>query len=169
MSYFNDHNLKSGDQIQLINYDDESIKDGTVVSILPAKRKEEAQYWKLSEQEQDDMHDHALVKWEDGTESEVVADKLEKRDSELERDFRVNAYAAMKLIDEKMSEASKAVREACKIADQYGVSFRAGVSPLSQTYKVELPSKYEELDSDFVSAICDCYGEYEGWQHSAVC
>jgi hypothetical protein len=168
--YFNDHDLNAGDAVQLINHDDDdTIKDGTVVSITPAKRKEEEQYWKFSEQEQEDMRDHALVKWEDGTESEVVADDLEPRDSELERDFRVNAYTAQKLINAKMAEAEAAVDEACKIAEQYGVSFGASVSPLSQTFKVSLPEKYEELDSDFVQNICDVYGEYDGWQHSAVC
>lgn len=167
--YLNDHNLKSGDQVQLINHDDDTIRDGVIVSIAPATRKEEARYWTFSEEEQDAMRDHALVKWEDGTESTEVAAELEPRDSELERDFRVNAMTAQRLINAKMAEAEAAVGEACKIADQYGVSFGASVSPLSQTYKVSLPEKYEDLDSEFVQNICDVYGEYDGWQHSAVC
>lgn len=165
MSYFS-HDFKSGDAVQLI--DGDSIKDGTILSITPAKRAEEPQYWKFSQEEQDAMHDHALVKWEDGTESEVVADALAERDSDLEREFRLNVATAQKLIDAKMAEADAAIDEAVKIAEQYGVSFSASVSPLSQTYKVALPEKYEELDSDFVNDLT-AYGEYEGWQHSAVC
>lgn len=169
MAYLNYHNLSAGQSVQHVERYPNRVRDGVIVTLTPAKRAEEREYWKLSEQEQDDMCDHATVKWSDGEVSEMVADDLQKRDSTLEREFRMHAYEGQKLIDQKMAEADAAIGAACKLAEQYGLSFSACVSPLSQTFKVPILEKYEELDSEFLEGIVDASGEYEGWQHSAVC
>ncbi len=96
-------------------------------------------------------------------------DGNEREATELEKEFQELVDEVHSRIFEKLSEASTALREAMQIADEHGVSFDSNISFLSQTYKADLLEKFKELDSEFVQEVTDCYGEYDGWQHSSVC
>lgn len=111
------------------------------------------------------------VKWDDGEEQKGLSQyDVYPEDSEVERAFRLAMNEAQSRIDEKMEEAWKAVNEAVKISEETGIPFSAGVSPLSQSYiPNSLAEKFPGVDREFYSDVSGAYGEYEGWQHSAVC
>ncbi len=111
------------------------------------------------------------VKWDDGEEQKGLGRwDVYQEDTEVERSFRLAVKDAQARIDEKMSEAYAAVEAAVKISEETGVPFSAGVSPLSQSYiPNSLSDKFPGVDREFYSEVADAYGEYEGWQHSAVC
>lgn len=95
--------------------------------------------------------------------------------SDLEKQFQQVNETVGKEIKEKLSAASKLVREAEKLSEQHGLPFRAGVSPLSQSYVPEsFRSKWPDLDRDFAVDETGAwseygYDDYGGWAHSAVC
>lgn len=117
--------------------------------------------------------DNMKVKWDDGEEESVGQYDVYEEDSEHERQFRMVALVAKEKIEAKLAEASKALDEAEEIAEEYGVPFHSGISPLSQSYFPTTTSeKFPDVDSDFINEISDAYhSDYggEGWQHSAVC
>lgn len=111
------------------------------------------------------------IKWDDG-EEEKGLDKyhVNREDSEMERAFRLAVDDAQARIDAELSKAHAAIRAACAISEETGIPFRAGVSPLSQSYIPDsMSEKFPGVDREFTSEIAGAYGEYEGWQHSAVC
>lgn len=111
------------------------------------------------------------VKWDSGTEEAGLNTwDVQSEDSPLEREFRIKAAEVINMIDEKLSIAAKAIEEAEAIAEEHGVSFSAGVSPLGQSYMAASASeKWPDLSKEFMNEVTDSYGEYDGWQHSAVC
>lgn len=113
------------------------------------------------------------VKWDDGVEQRGL-DKYSvyREDSKVEREFRLAVQDASKKIKEKVALARKALQEAVEISEETGIPFRAGVSPLGNSYIPEsINEKFPEIDSEFYSEITDAYSEYgePGWAHSAVC
>lgn len=106
----------------------------------------------------------------------------------LEEDFRKVYEEATARMQAKEDEALKLVREIEAIAEETGIPFSACLSPLSQTFQ---PNSFhekwgetlnEELEKErtwgsggtykvaiFEAVTGDSPGEYEGWQHSAVC
>jgi hypothetical protein len=111
------------------------------------------------------------VQWDDGELQKGLGRwSVNKEDSEMERSFRLAVSDAHKRIDEKLDEAWTAIRAAVKISEETGIPFYAGVSPLGQSYiPNSLSEKFPEVDREFYSEIAGASGEYEGWQHSAVC
>lgn len=95
----------------------------------------------------------------------------EKEQTQLEKEFEAAQKIAITKIDEKLSIASAAIAEATKISEEYGIPFSSWVSPLGQAYTpTSYQDKFGDLDPDFVSEVADCYpGDYDGWEHSAVC
>lgn len=95
--------------------------------------------------------------------------------SDLEKEFQAAYDKALPLIKEQLREARDALTRATAIANEYGVPFRSGVSPLAQGYiPTSFEEKFSKLDSEIVSDISGVYdphgdGLYPGWQHSAVC
>ncbi len=104
----------------------------------------------------------------------------------IEEDFK-------KICDEHMSELDAADAEACAaiqrledLSEKYGIPYRANVSPLRQNYTPESYAAFQTAYAKEVEGLTDedegtyedelsvqvlgTYpGEYEGWQHSAVC
>lgn len=159
-----------GDRVQWEDRDTDEITGGTVDSIIPPKRMKTNNYWSLPQAEQDEMITYAVVKWDDNTADTVDMEDLDPEDSALEKEFRETAATALSLIQRKVVEASKALSEAVKISEEYGIPFSSEVSFLGQPYKpASFGSKFSEIDDDFVDAITGAYCEYEGWQHSDVC
>jgi len=111
------------------------------------------------------------VKWDDGEEQKGLGQwDVYPEDSEMERAFRLAIDDAHKRIDEKMAIARNALNEAVKISEETGIPFSASVSPLSQSYIPDsLSEKFPDVDREFYSDLTGAWGEYEGWQHSAVC
>jgi len=110
------------------------------------------------------------IKWDNGEDETRSPWSVHKQDSEFELAFRLASSVAQKRIDEKLAMAHAALREAVKISNETGIPFNASISPLSQSYiPVSLAEKFSDLDRDFINEITDSYGEYDGWQHSAVC
>lgn len=111
------------------------------------------------------------VKWDDGEEQKELGEwDVYPEDSEVERAFRLAVDDAHRRIDEKMAIARAALNEAVKISEETGIPFSASVSPLSQSYIPDsLSEKFPDVDRDFYSEMTGASGEYEGWQHSAVC
>lgn len=92
----------------------------------------------------------------------------------LEEAFSKLVEKAHAKIEKKMAVARKALAEAEVIADEMGIPFSADLSPLSQTYipgsmDEMLSEKFPGLDRDVALELADCWGEYDGWQHSQVC
>jgi hypothetical protein len=95
--------------------------------------------------------------------------------SALEEQFEATYDAAITSIRVEVAKAREALSAAVKIAEEHGVPFRSGISPLGQGY---IPKSFEKkfpgIDENFVSEVADVYdrygdGLYAGWQHSAVC
>jgi hypothetical protein len=101
----------------------------------------------------------------------------EKRElTPLEEKFKAVAAVANELINVKVDEAAKALQEACKISEEYGVPFHSRISFLSQCYT---PTSYAKLFKGLGDAD-DFFWEFGlednqpneyggGWEHSAVC
>lgn len=128
----------------------------------------------MSSEESNDEVDNEVEAEEEaeGEEEEVGEDGLTNTQHDnLVEEFRKHVETAHDLINAKIAIADQALSEAVAIAEEYGVSFYADVSPLGQSYMVDPLDKYEVLDSSLVNDICGTYSEYgyEGWQHSAVC
>lgn len=113
------------------------------------------------------------VKWDDGKEETGLNTwAVHSEDSPLEREFRIKAAEVGNLIGEKLAIASKALDEAEAIAEEYGISFSAGVSPLSQSYiAASAEEKWPGVSEEFRNEVTEAYSEYggSGWAHSAVC
>jgi len=111
------------------------------------------------------------LKWDDGKEESGLSPwHVQPEDSEMEREFRIKAAEIGDLIQAKLSEASKALDEAEAIAEEHGISFSSGISPLSQSYKAaSAGDRWPDVSSEFMNEITESHGEYDGWQHSAVC
>lgn len=111
------------------------------------------------------------VKWDDGEEQTGLGKyDVYPEDSEVERSFRLAMGDAQARIDAKMDAAYAALQEAVKISEETGIPFGASISPLSQSYiPNSLQEKFPDIDREFYSELAGAYGEYEGWQHSAVC
>jgi hypothetical protein len=66
--------------------------------------------------------------------------------------------------------ASKYLQEAVDISEETGVPFDTNISFLSQSYRPgSTDERFPEVDYAFVKEVTECYNEYEGWEHSAVC
>jgi hypothetical protein len=161
------------DEVQLIDYDDDSIKDGVVTVVCPASRPKPERSWSTEEQaKKSEWIPSITIKWEDGTESTHLEDEIEVRDSEVERQFRLTVNEIGTKIQDKLSKAAKLINEAEELAEEHGVPFNSGVSPLGQCYiPGSLGSLFSELDKEFAYNLTETYKEYgnEGWAHSAVC
>lgn len=94
-------------------------------------------------------------------------------DPELEKEFEAACATAQAEIKVHMDAARAAVNLAVAAAEKHGVPFRAGISPLSNTYNPRsLKEKFGKLDREAVNDISGTWNEYpgeSGWQHSAVC
>jgi hypothetical protein len=155
---------------------EDGVRTGVVFTVDPPKverTKDWSVWYKLSEEEQDDMLAHALVRCDDGSLQRVSVEELYAQDSELEKEFRTAVIVGGKLIDEQLELAQQAIYKAVRISEEYGIPFRAGVSPLWNTFHPDsLSSKWSGVDDQFIDEITDTYNEYPGeagWQHSAVC
>lgn len=88
-------------------------------------------------------------------------------------------------IERLEAEANLLLNKATDLCDAYGISHYFSISPLSQTYQgtgvgekinllvseAEKTNLFDE-DDDVESIISEFFemgGEYDGWQHSAVC
>ena len=111
------------------------------------------------------------VKWDDGEEQAGLSRwDVHAEDTDVEREFRLAVDDAHARIYAKLHEAEKLLDEAVAISEETGIPFSAGISPLSQSYLPNsLHSKFPDIDRSFANEIADASGEYEGWQHSAVC
>lgn len=167
-----DREVKVGARVQQ-NNDAAEPMGGVVESFEPAVKPREREYWKFTEEEQDQMTAHWHIKWDDGTTERIKEGYVVVEDNEMERNFRKAAVEASSKIAKLLAKASKALDEAEEIAEKYGVPFRSGISPLGQSYyPTTTDSLYPDLDREFIDSISGAYhSEYgeQGWQHSAVC
>ncbi len=161
---------KTGDRVQAEQ--DDTIKVGEVVSV-EMHQVERSRYDYRTHTDTKYMETEiksVKIKWDTGEEESLSQWDIHEEDSDIEREFRLTFDSAQKRIDEKLAIASAALDEAVAISEETGVPFSAYISPLSQSY---LPNsfseKFPELDSSFANEMAGAYGEYEGWQHSAVC
>jgi hypothetical protein len=163
---------KVGDRVQAYNKDGDPL-DGVIVSILPPKKERTNEYWSLSDKKRLDMTAHATIKWDAGGETDEPVDSIDPEDSELERQFRVEAASVIKKIDKKLAIASKALDEAVELSEKHGIPFSTSVSPLSQSYfPTTFSEKFGDIETDLVDSITGASTEYPedgGWEHSAVC
>lgn len=105
---------------------------------------------------------------EDELEESPDEDDKTPEQLKLETEFEALYNKHVKKIEEQLNIAAKAISKAEELSEKYGIPFYAGVSPLSQSYTPG--SLDEDLDKDFISDLTGIYpGEYEGWEHSAVC
>lgn len=170
--------FKVGDRVQLNNLfgnpnEEAGVRDGEIVSITPSKKVKPSDWWNRSKKDQEDFFPLATVKWEDGSQSDVdvTVTKLDLRDNELERKFRIEANTVMKLINKQLDIASAALNEAEKLSNEHGIPFNSGISPLCQSFfPRSFDEKFEGLDVELVYDITEANQGYDsGWEHSAVC
>ena len=170
---------KSGDRVQKSDWNSgkEVIITGAVTDVVTETREKHRYdpyggFGRGSQRTETETYIKTIsVKWDDGTEqSDLSPWHVVPEDSALEREFRLKAAEVGSLIDEKLAIASKALDEAEALAEEHGISFHAGISPLSQSYKANSAGdKWPDLSEEFMNEITESYGEYGGWQHSAVC
>lgn len=115
---------------------------------------------------------------DDNLEENEEQDPME---SPLAKEFDQHCQSIGKQISEKLAIARQALKDATDLADQHGVPFHAGISPLRNSYVPKnFPgkSKFAKLDQEVICEIAGVYGEYitdmfdssyGGWLHSAVC
>lgn len=167
-----DKQFEVGDRVQH-EEEDGSIDLGTITSITPATKEWESGFYNWSKEDQAATITYAVVKWDSDNEIEQYnIDGLQAEDTELERQFRTTVRSVQEKIDEELQEAQDAIYRATKLAEEHGIPFSAGVSPLGNTYYPDsFSEKYGDLDREFVQGITDTYNEYgnSGWKHSAVC
>lgn len=161
---------KVGELVQIDNRDN-NPRDGVISALIPAKKERPTKYWEAPKEDYELWKTFITVKFEDGQEETFDSYSVSPRDSELERTFRTVAGPVMAQINAKLDEANAALSEAEKIADEHGIPFYAGISPLSQGYTPEsFQEKYGEVDNDIVSDVTGCGDNSDaGWKHSAVC
>lgn len=168
-------NWKNGDRVQKSKWvgKDEIISTGQITDVVTETRERKSYGYRSysSVSETETVTKAISVKWDDGTEETGLSPwAVSPEDSALEREFRIKTREVQALIGEKLAQAAKALDEAEVIAEEHGISFSAGVSPLGQSYIAESASeKWEGVSEEFRNEITDTYGEYSGWQHSAVC
>jgi hypothetical protein len=169
---------KTGDRVQKSDWNSgkEVISTGAVTDVVTETREKKSygsSYYGRNTQTTvtETFIKSIAVKWDDGQEQKDLSPwHVVPEDSALEREFRTKAEEVGKLIGEKLAIASAALDEAEAIAEEHGISFSSGISPLSQTYKAaSAGEKWPGLEQDFMDQVTDSYGEYDGWQHSAVC
>ena len=167
---------KVGDRVQKSEWPDrkEVITTGAVSEVITATREKQSYHYSYGRKGTSEMEtyiDKISIKWDNGTEEQGVSPwHVSPEDSEYEREFRIKSREISDLIHEKLAIADKAIDEAVAIAEEHGVSFSAGVSPLGQSYMAaSAMEKWPEVSKRFMSEITETHGEYDGWQHSAVC
>lgn len=160
-----------------LNGDALVISEGTVTELVMGSREKRGSYsydpWNRNAKRAPEMEQYVeqvKVKWDDGEEETVSYYDVQDVDSELERTFRLAVNEAQDRIYAKLAEAEKLLDEAVAISEETGIPFGAGISPLSQSYiPNSMSDKFPDVDRSFCTEVADAYGEYEGWQHSAVC
>jgi len=164
---------KVGDRVQTDK--DDVIRVG-VVTAIQTEQVERSRYTNYYTRSAPEKYMETVVKtidvkWDDGEEQKGMDRwSVYPEDSKIERTFRLAVSDAHKRIDEKLAVARAALREAEKISEETGIPFSASISPLSQSYIPQsLEQKFPDLDPEFVSDLTQAWGEYGGWQHSAVC
>ena len=93
------------------------------------------------------------------------------KESKLEAEFESACAEARVEINKHIMAAKKSLEEAEKVAEKYGIPFKASASPIANSY---IPKSFEEkfgkLEREFVSEISGVWSDfYAGWEHSAVC
>jgi hypothetical protein len=109
---------------------------------------------------------------EDDLDEDEYREKTPEELSQLEEEFKAALKIAKDKINAKLAEAMDALVEAENISEEYGIPFHSNISPLSQTYT---PASYKKKFGDIPDIVDELSnwdnapGEYEGWEHSAVC
>lgn len=97
---------------------------------------------------------------------------------DIEEKFKQAYDEAYPLIIAKLIEAENLIREAEAISEQYGVSFDADVSRLSQSYHPKSLRKWFEGENQTDKEIYNQFQKFnlylhdgftDGWEHSQVC
>ncbi len=99
--------------------------------------------------------------------AEELKKELERRANSLEEEFKQTAALAQFEIKKQLNIIEKAMQEAIKISETYGVPFRSNYSPLSpRTYiPHSFEVKWKTLNSDAVEDICDATCGEAGWEY----
>lgn len=169
------YDWKVGDRVQKSSRTDEILVG--VITEVESAQEEKTRYnhnlYSRSRQEEkyiETVIKSITVKWDNGGEEKLKQYDVFNEDSEMERAFRLASRDAQRRINEKLDQAMAALSEAEKISEETGIPFSSGISPLGQSYiPASLEDKHPDIDRDFVNDITGAYGEYGGWQHSAVC
>lgn len=165
---------KSGDRVQREVYvgGDMTINVGQVTDVEYAERdREDYDYGRRQYVKRSETYAKSVkVQWDSGTEETLDTWMVHAEDSEMERTYRLAVKDAQRRMNEKMSQASALLDEAVAISEETGIPLDAGISPLSQSYiPGSMTEKWPDVDRGFMNDLANAYGEYDGWQHSAVC
>lgn len=164
---------KVGDRVQTDKKDEIRVGVITTVETAQEERTRHDYYYdnRPAEKYMETVIKSINVKWDDGEEQQGLEQyDVYAEDSQMERAFRLSVDDAQKRIREKTQEAHKALQEAVEISEETGIPFSAGISPLGQSYiPNSLSEKFPGVDREFYGDVAGASGEYEGWQHSAVC
>ena len=166
---------KVGPRVQKASLVNEKLnfRVGTISDVVfeTVERKSYDYYTRQDKTIYENIMKSITVKWDDGEEEPNINPwELSLEDSPLEREFRIKATEVLDLINAKLAIAGKALDEAEQIAEENGISFSSGISPLGQSYIAStVKEKWPDVDSELIYSVTEAYGEYDGWQHSAVC
>lgn len=166
---------KVGSRVQCIEWKngESTIHTGTATNLVMESRPKHS-YGYRATQELEYFVSQITVKWDDGEEETLKEYEVTPEDTELERQFRTQAALITKQINEKLSLASKYLDEAEAIAEEHGIPFTSGVSPLGQSYLTKsFPEKWAGVSQEVMREVTEAYSEYidsyYGWVHSAIC
>ena len=164
-------NWKVGDRVQ--REKDSQINVGVITAVdSQTVERSKYDYYTRRETKVSEVEIKSIdVMWDGGTEEKGLARwDVHVEDSAMEREYRLAVDAAHDRIYAKLQEAGKLISEAEKISEETGIPFSSGISPLGQSYiPGSLKEKFPDVDTDFAYEVADAHGEYDGWQHSAVC
>ena len=165
--------IKVGSKVQHIEWENKLLRDGQIVAIIPPKKQRTDKYWSMTEKQRHEMETTATIKWEDGTQDDINIEFLEKRDSEIEREFRIMANQVIDEIQEKVAVAAAYLHEATELSEKHGIPFYSDISIVRQPYiPTTFSTKHGDIDHEIVEAITGSnigYDHNRGWQHSQVC
>lgn len=118
-------------------------------------------------EEYDDEEDFDEEDFDEEDEEYEEYEEYDGNPTDLEKEYIKTYKEIQPKIQAKLDKAQKALDEAVELADEYQIPFYAHISPLGQAYR---PEGLSQRDIDLVNQEFDEYiGEYDGWQHSAVC
>ncbi len=156
--------FKVNDKVQkIVDYYGDILDAVITKIILPTETK--PANWRYTNY--NDRHKYEInfeLTFDDKTTQIVFLEDFEKRDTPLERQFRVKYLETTKQINDKVEQAQQLLQEAINISDEKGVPFNSKISPINQPYIPKNVKNKKKVHKIFGYDLSN-----SGWLHSDIC